>query len=78
MPVMRQQTLWLTRHGNRLDFVDAGWYLTAKRPYDPPLSAEGRSQAKALAQRLAESYKVNGQTAWSLLEKAERYGSEER
>ncbi len=29
--------------------------------------------SRALAERLAEAYKVNGQTAWSLLQKAERF-----
>jgi broad specificity phosphatase PhoE len=46
------QVIWLVRHGSRLDFVDPEWYVTARRPYDPPLSAEGVGQAQALGRRL--------------------------
>lgn len=47
------QTVWIARHANRLDFVNPDWFLTAQRPYDPPLSPDGEEQAKALAKRLA-------------------------
>lgn len=46
------QTLWIARHGNRLDFVHPEWFNTAERPYDPPLSEDGMIQAKQLGQRL--------------------------
>lgn len=46
------QTVWIARHGNRLDFVRPEWFDTADRPYDPPLSKDGFVQAKQLAQRL--------------------------
>jgi broad specificity phosphatase PhoE len=46
------QTVWIARHGNRLDFVNPEWFNTAKRPYDPPLSEDGFVQAKQLGQRL--------------------------
>lgn len=46
------QTVWIARHGNRLDFVNPEWFNTAKRPYDPPLSEDGIEQAKQLGQRL--------------------------
>ena len=46
------QTLWIARHGNRLDVIDPEWFNTAERPYDPPLSADGLIQAKKLAVRL--------------------------
>lgn len=46
------QTVWIARHGNRLDFVNPEWFNTAERPYDPPLSADGLVQAKQLGQRL--------------------------
>lgn len=49
----RQQTVWITRHGNRLDFVDPTWYHTAPKPFDPPLSADGIIQAQRLGKRLA-------------------------
>jgi broad specificity phosphatase PhoE len=46
------QTVWIARHGNRLDFVNPEWFNTADRPYDPPLSEDGIIQAKQLGQRL--------------------------
>ena len=46
------QTVWIARHGNRLDFVNPEWFNTAERPYDPPLSEDGLVQAKQLGQRL--------------------------
>ncbi|MGK7916868.1 MAG: histidine phosphatase family protein [Prochloraceae cyanobacterium] len=46
------QTVWITRHGNRLDFVNPEWFTTAERPYDPPLSEDGLTQARELGQRL--------------------------
>ena len=49
---MSEQTVWIARHGNRLDFVNPEWFNTAKRRYDPPLSEDGWIQAKELANRL--------------------------
>jgi len=46
------QTVWIARHGNRLDFVNPEWFNTAERPYDPPLSEDGVVQANQLGQRL--------------------------
>ncbi|HEY9874654.1 MAG TPA: histidine phosphatase family protein [Candidatus Obscuribacterales bacterium] len=46
------QTVWIARHGNRLDFVNPEWFNTAERPYDPPLSDDGVVQAQQLGQRL--------------------------
>ena len=46
------QTVWLARHGNRLDFVNPEWFNTAERRYDPPLSEDGLIQAKELGERL--------------------------
>ena len=46
------QTIWISRHANRLDFVNPDWFLTAERRYDPPLSDDGLVQASQLAQRL--------------------------
>ena len=46
------QSVWIARHGNRLDFVNPEWFNTAERPYDPPLSEDGIIQAKQLGQRL--------------------------
>ncbi|MGD2184288.1 histidine phosphatase family protein [Lusitaniella coriacea] len=46
------QTVWIARHGNRLDFVNPDWFKRAERPYDPPLSEDGVIQARELGQRL--------------------------
>lgn len=46
------QTVWIARHGNRLDFVNPDWFLSAERPYDPPLSDDGVIQAMQMGQRL--------------------------
>ena len=47
-----KQTVWIARHGNRLDFVNPEWFNTAERPYDPPLSEDGIIQARQLGKRL--------------------------
>lgn len=44
--------VFITRHGNRQDFVDASWTDTAARPDDPDLSPDGLRQAMELAGRL--------------------------
>lgn len=46
------QTVWIARHGNRLDFVNPEWFDTAQRRYDPPLSKDGFIQAQELGKRL--------------------------
>lgn len=46
------QTIWIARHGNRIDFVNPEWFNTAERRYDPPLSDDGVVQAYQLGQRL--------------------------
>lgn len=46
------QTVWIARHGNRIDFVNPAWFNTAERPYDPHLSDDGFVQAQQLANRL--------------------------
>jgi broad specificity phosphatase PhoE len=45
-------TLWLTRHGNREDFVDPFWVDTALRRHDPGLSPDGVEQARRVGVRL--------------------------
>lgn len=47
-----QQTVWIARHGNRLDFVEPEWHRTARNPFDPPLSEDGVIQATKLGERL--------------------------
>jgi broad specificity phosphatase PhoE len=46
------QTVWIARHGNRLDFVNPQWFDTAEYRYDPPLSKDGILQAQELGKRL--------------------------
>ena len=46
------QTVWIARHGNRLDFVQPEWFSTAARRYDPPLYDDGFVQARELGARL--------------------------
>ncbi len=48
------QTVWIARHGNRLDFINPEWFDTARRRYDPPLSVDGFVQAAELGQRLKQ------------------------
>jgi broad specificity phosphatase PhoE len=43
------RTLWLVRHGHRLDFLHPEWFNLAKYRYDPPLSDLGQEQSKVLA-----------------------------
>lgn len=47
------QSIWLARHGRRIDFADPSWARTAERPYDPHLTERGLEQARALGLRLA-------------------------
>ncbi|WP_127584649.1 histidine phosphatase family protein [Paenibacillus koleovorans] len=42
-------TIWLVRHGMRLNFENPDWEKTAERPYDSPLSATGHRQAAETA-----------------------------
>ena len=37
-------TIYITRHGARHDWVFRNWSATAKRPHDPPLSELGERQ----------------------------------
>lgn len=45
-------TIWITRHGKRYDFVNPDWFITAELPYDPHLAEDGIIQAQALGKRL--------------------------
>lgn len=49
-----KQAVWITRHGNRQDFVNPDWKKTARWRDDPGLSEDGIVQAKKLAERLRE------------------------
>jgi broad specificity phosphatase PhoE len=46
------RSIWLARHGNRIDFIDSTWRERAERPHDPPLSPDGIIQARKLGLRL--------------------------
>jgi broad specificity phosphatase PhoE len=46
------QTVWIVRHRNRLDFVNQEWFNTVEHPYDPPLSDDGIMQAQQLVKQL--------------------------
>ncbi len=49
------RSLYLVRHGHRLDEVDKNWYKADNaNKYDPPLSDTGKSQAEKLAERLKQ------------------------
>ena len=47
----RRQRLFVVRHGERLDNVDYSWLDTADRPYDPPITEEGVTEAKSAGER---------------------------
>lgn len=55
---MAQRTLYLIRHGQRLDSINRNWYTTAPHKgdnkHDPPLSDHGHAQAAQLGQRLRD------------------------
>jgi len=44
--------LVLIRHGERQDYVDTSWIVSASRPWDPPLTEHGKQQAKAAGESL--------------------------
>jgi hypothetical protein len=46
--------VWVMRHGHRQDEADPTWTVSSERPYDPPLSEEGRLQAFETGKVLAE------------------------
>eukprot|EP01059_Diplonema_ambulator_P026491 TRINITY_DN4377_c0_g2_i1.p1 TRINITY_DN4377_c0_g2~~TRINITY_DN4377_c0_g2_i1.p1 ORF type:complete len:272 (+),score=42.85 TRINITY_DN4377_c0_g2_i1:45-860(+) len=50
----RAQWVYTVRHGEREDAVNDDWCKYSDRPYDPPLTADGRQQAKEVGQKLLE------------------------
>ena len=51
--IMGKRTLYLVRHGQRLDTVNNKWFTPDDNKYDPPLSEKGYWQAQRLAERLS-------------------------
>lgn len=45
-------SVWIVRHGERIDSVDKSWKTTAERPHDPPLTPLGIEQAAASGRAL--------------------------
>lgn len=41
------QFIMVMRHGHREDEADSEWHLKASRPWDPPLSEQGRKEARS-------------------------------
>eukprot|EP01018_Ginkgo_biloba_P002584 Gb_39039 [translate_table: standard] len=46
------QSLFVMRHGERMDNYDPQWIRSAPRPWDPPLTFNGKLQAWATGKRL--------------------------
>ncbi|GLI68835.1 hypothetical protein VaNZ11_013378 [Volvox africanus] len=44
-----EQNVYCMRHGHRQDEEEDVWHISAARPWDPPLSAKGRQQAREAA-----------------------------
>ena len=51
---MQNRTLYLVRHGERLDAVNRNWYGVDGNKYDPPLSEKGHWQAQRVGERLRQ------------------------
>ena len=47
-------SVWVVRHGERIDAVEKGWKKTAARPHDPPLTPTGFEQAAATGRALRD------------------------
>lgn len=52
---MAKRSIWLLRHGERLDYVDHQWRRKNPQcsPDDPPLADKGRIQANEVAKKLS-------------------------
>lgn len=47
-----ERSIFLCRHGHRIDWVNRNWYRKSENRYDPYLSQQGVTQAKMLGRRL--------------------------
>lgn len=45
-------TVFIVRHGERIDHIDEKWVKMAKRPFDPGLSTRGMEQAREVGEKL--------------------------
>ena len=50
---VREQKIWVMRHGEREDEVNPAWEAESQRPYDPPLTSKGRGQVRVITTPLA-------------------------
>ena len=53
MSTQPEQTIWIARHGTRIDMIETNWKATAERPFDPHLADEGLAPIE-IAQQLSE------------------------
>ncbi|KAJ3080380.1 hypothetical protein HK102_003102 [Quaeritorhiza haematococci] len=56
-------TIWIVRHGERVDHVDPRWAATTKTPWDPSLTSVGVQQAAATGTFIASQAATSRQTA---------------
>ena len=55
----KTQTVFVIRHGERIDHVDPHWVQKNERYYDPPLTKLGEGQAKEAGKVLKGKEKVS-------------------
>jgi len=48
----KKTTVFIVRHGERIDHIDEKWIKMAKRPFDPGLSTRGMEQAREVGEKL--------------------------
>eukprot|EP01064_Diplonema_japonicum_P021160 TRINITY_DN3070_c0_g1_i1.p2 TRINITY_DN3070_c0_g1~~TRINITY_DN3070_c0_g1_i1.p2 ORF type:complete len:229 (+),score=43.63 TRINITY_DN3070_c0_g1_i1:1205-1891(+) len=50
---LETQNVYIVRHGHRIDNFNDNWHATAERPYDPPLTDEGKQAAFDVGEEFA-------------------------
>ena len=53
------QTVFVIRHGERIDHVDPHWAQGVERYYDPPITSVGEQQAREVGRMLKGKGKVS-------------------